>query len=539
MRATPRRVRAPALPLLVSCATSLAVLSPVPAGVAAQDHDHPPGGVEVGSVSLPVSCAPAVQADFDRAVAMLHSFWFEEAEQAFRGVAEADPGCAMAHWGVAMTLWGNPMARAAPAPERVTAAREAVSRARALTPGSHREQMYVDAVAALYDGSGDHFARMRAHEESMQRLVDMHGDDPEATIFLGRIMVANAPPDDLTFSRQLRAAEMLEPVFQRMPDHPGLAHYIIHAFDAPAIAESGLAAARRYADIAPAAPHALHMPSHIFTRLGLWDESIATNARSAAAEPNPDAAVHPMDYMVYAHLQLGQDVAAEEVVGRARTISDRFYGGTLGYNFAAMHARYALERSRWDEASRVPVPTGALPYVEAIARFTRAVGSARSGDAAAARTELGALGDLGAALRARNDAYWTTIVEAQRLAAASWVAHAEGRDDEAVRLAREAADLEGTVEKHPVTPGPLLPARELLGDMLLELDRPEEALQAYEATLSKEPGRARALAGAARAAEAAGNAAAARTHYTALVDLMSRADTERPELAAARRYLSG
>ena len=515
------------------------ILSP-PVDAAAQEHEHAAGDALVGTVSFPISCSPGVQESFNTAVAMLHSFWFEEAERAFREVAGADPGCAMAHWGVAMTLWGNPMARSAPAEQRAAAAREALDRARELSSSiSHREQMYLEAAAALYADADrlGHLERMRAHEQAMQRLADMHGDDEEATIFLGRIMIANAPPSDLTFSRQLAAAEMLEPIFQARPDHPGLAHYIIHAFDAPAIAEQGLAAARLYADIAPAAPHALHMPTHIFTRLGHWEESIALNARSAQAEPNPDAAVHPMDYMVYAYLQLGRDRSAGEVVTRARSIPDRFYGGVIGYNFAAMHARYALERGRWSEAASVPVPTGALPYVEAVARFARAVGAGRAGDANAARAEVEALDALVARLREMREEYWTTVVEAQRLAASAWVERAEGRDEAALRLARQAAELEGTVEKHPVTPGPLLPARELLGDMLLELDRPAEALEAYEQTLTKEPGRARALFGAARAAELAGRDDVARRRYTELLELMATAEGERPEVRAARAFL--
>jgi tetratricopeptide (TPR) repeat protein len=279
------------------------------------------------------------------------------------------------------------------------------------------------------------------------------------------------------------------------------------------------------------------MPSHIFTRLGYWEESIATNARSAAAEPDPNAAVHPMDYMVYAYLQMGRDASAGEVVSRARVISDRYYAGLLGYNFAAMRARYALERNRWAEAAEVPVPTGALPYVEAIAHFARALGAARDGRPEAAAPALQALGELSGRLKAQGDDYWATVVEAQRLAAAAWQERAAGRDDAALRLARQAADLEATVEKHPVTPGPLLPARELLGDLLVELGRPAEALQAYEAVLTREPNRARALFGAARSAEAAGDAEVARRRYRELAELMSSADPTRPEPAAARRVL--
>ena len=493
----------------------------------------------VGSVSFPTSCVPEVQPAFERAVAMLHSFWFEQAEAAFREVAEADPECAMAHWGIAMNFWGNPMARAAPPDARVEAALEALETARELAAeATVRERMYVEAALALYEDHRQvsHLDRMRAHEEAMRRIMEAHPDDSEAAIFYGRIVVGNAPPDDLTFSRQLHAAEIMEPLFGERPDHPGLAHYLIHAFDAPAIAENGVDAARRYADIAPSAPHALHMPSHIFTRLGYWEESIETNARSAQAAPDPDAAVHPLDYMVYAYLQLGMDRAAGEVVGGASNIHDRYYGGLIGYNFAAMPARYTLERDRWAEAAELPLPIDALPYVEAVTRFARGVGAARSDRVEAARAEAEALAGLQGRTREAGDGYWATVLEAQRLAASAWIAQAEGNGREALRLARAAAELEATVEKHPVTPGPILPARELLGDLLMELDRPAEALQAYEATLEKEPRRARALFGSARAAERSADTSAAARHYRDLLELLEEADADRADLQAAREW---
>src|SRR5690606_6484601 len=274
-----------------------------------------------------------------------------------------------------------PMARAAPAEERVREAFAALDDARPyMDDVSERERMYIAAAAALYEGHPEvgHMDRMRAHEEAMLRLVEAHPDDAEAAIFYGRIVIADAPPDDLTYARQLHAATVLEPLFQEQPEHPGLAHYLIHAFDAPATAEAGLDAALRYADIAPAAPHALHMPTHIFTRMGYWDESIELNRRSADAEPIPDAAVHPLDYMVYAYLQLGQSRAAGEIVSTAREAVDRYYGGLLGYNFAAMQARYALERDRWSEAATLPVAATAEPYVEAVTRFARAIGDRKS-----------------------------------------------------------------------------------------------------------------------------------------------------------------
>jgi hypothetical protein len=505
----------------------------------ADDHAEPASEQVVGQVSFPTSCSSEAQPVFERGVATLHSFWFDQALVTFREAATIDPGCAMARWGEAMTLWGNPMTRAAPAEESVSEALAALDDARSrMDAATPRERMYVEAAAALYDGHPQvgHIQRMHAHEAAMRALMQAHPNDAEAAIFYGRIVVGNAPPDDLTYARQLHAATILEPLFNQQPDHPGLAHYLIHAFDAPAIAPEGLDAALRYADIAPDAPHALHMPTHIFTRLGLWEESIELNARSAAAEPVPDAAVHPLDYMVYAYLQLGRDREAGEIVAGAREIPDRYYGGLLGYNFAAMQARYALERDRWEDAAGLPLPVGAQPYVEAVTRFARAVGSARSGRPEEAGADLDALRDLESRTRASGDTYWATVIEAQRLAASAWAAHAEGQDDIAVDLARQAADLEGTVEKHPVTPGPLLPAGELLGDLLRELDRPADALSAYTATLSVERNRARSLFGAARAAEDAGDEASARAHYTSLLELLEGADPERADLQAARSW---
>jgi tetratricopeptide (TPR) repeat protein len=514
----------------------------LPGLASAQEHEHPAGGHEtLGTVTFPSSCAAAVADDVERAVAMLHSFWFDAADRAFKEIAAADPACAMARWGTAMTLMGNPMARTLPSADALRAGLAAAEEAKSLAQAqSHREQMYADAALAFYTGPAerDLASRSAAHEQALGALHAAHPEDPEATIFYARAMVANAPPTDLTFARQLAAAELLQPLFDRNPDHPGLAHYIIHAFDAPALASRGRDAALAYAEIAPAAPHALHMPSHIFTRLGDWEKSIETNARSARAEPDSNAAVHPMDYLVYAHLQLGQDAAALRVVERAVQNPDRFYGGLLGYNFTAMPARYALERNEWAEAAALRVPVNALPFAEAVTRFARAIGAARSGQPADARADIATLATLEATLRERNDAYWATVVGAQRLAAEAWVARAQGDDASALRLAREAVEREESVEKHPVTPGPVLPARELEGDLLMEMGRPVEALAAYEKTLEREPNRARTLFGAARAAERAGDAAKARTHYAALLELMGEADAARPEPAEARRFLA-
>jgi tetratricopeptide (TPR) repeat protein len=520
-------------------ATAAALLALIAMPAAAQE-DHAHDGA-VGRVRFPTSCSAAVQPVFERGVAMLHSFWFEQAHQTFAEAATAEPACAMAHWGAAMTLLGNPFTGVSPAEpqlrEALAAARRAVDRAAAATP---REQGYAAAALALYDGyeTRDHRTRLRAHEAAMDLVRQAHPDDAEASIFYARAVIANAPPTDLTFARQLHAAQLLDPLFRTQPDHPGLAHYTIHAYDAPPIAQQGLEAARRYAGIAPAAPHALHMPSHIFTRLGYWDESIEANRRSAAAEPDSNAAVHPMDYLVYAYLQQGRDAEATRVVRRAVLNADPFYVGITGYNHAAMPARLALERDAWSEAAALPVATGAAPYAQAVTRFARALGAARGGQPDAARAELAALAALRDTLMGRREAFWATIVDAQRLAAEAWLAQAEGDAAGALRLAEEAAALEETVEKHPVTPGPLLPARELQADLLLALGRPADAQRAYEATLVREPNRARALFGAARAAEQAGDPAAARAHYEHLLQVMRAADAGRREVQAARAFLT-
>jgi hypothetical protein len=429
----------------------------------AQDHQHPHAGEEVGQVTFDVSCAPGVQADFNRAVAMLHSFWFEAAEAAFTGVAEADPGCGMAQWGLALTYWGNPFTGLVPQPAMFERGAAAARRAVELTAAStERERLFAAAAAALYEAdAGAGHDRLRAHAEAMRRLA-AQSDDDEVSIFLARALIAVAPKSDTEFTLQLEAARRLEPLFESTPDHPGLAHYLIHAFDAPSLAQHGVAAARIYADLAPSAPHALHMPSHIFTRLGMWDESIATNRRSADAEPVPAAAVHPLDYMVYAYLQQGRDAEARAVVEGAITLEDRYYGGLMGYNFTAMPARYALERGAWSDAARLPPAVGALPFVSAISHFARGLGAARSGDIAAARAELPALERLRDALLAQRDPDWPPVIEAQRLAVAAWIELAAGDTATALRLAtgssgiggvrREASRYAGTVAARAGTP---------------------------------------------------------------------------------------
>jgi len=514
-----------------------ALLAPaLPHSAQAQDHDHTG---ELGSVTFPVTCNAQAQEHMHRAVAMLHSFWFPEARSTFEAAAAADPGCGIAHWGVAMTHFGNPMAGGNAAAAQASGW-EAAQRGAAAGARSPRDQAYVDAALTLFR---DHATRpnrdrMQAYAAALGAIVERHPEDTEAKIFHGIFMVATASPTDLTFAQQRRAADGLIALFAEQPRHPGLAHYIIHAFDSPPLAANALDAARQYLGIAPAAPHALHMPSHIFTRLGYWDESIASNRRSADLETAVGAKSHPLDYLVYAYLQQGRDAMARAVMAEIGGASDGDYvAGTLGgYNAIAMPARFALERNDWGAAAALRViPTA--PPSEAVTHFARGIGAARSGDVATARAALVELERLVGALTAANDPYWPIVVDAQRLAVAAWVAHAEGDHAGALDLARQAAEKDETVEKHPVTPGPLIPARELYGDLLAEHGDLAAALDAYEATLAKEPNRARTLVGAARAARASNRSDLARSYYRALVEMMDPA-SERPELREASQYLA-
>jgi tetratricopeptide (TPR) repeat protein len=505
--------------------------------LSAQEHQH----ADLGTVAFSVSCNAEAQTRMNRAVAMLHSFWFPEARKTFESVVQADPACGIAYWGVAMTHFGNPMGGGSTAQGQAAgwaAAQKAVS----IGGRSDRDRAYIDAAVSLFKDHAtlDNRARMLKYEASLKSIADRFPDDTETQIFHAIFRVANASPTDLTFAQQKDAAQLLTRLYRQQPNHPGLAHYIIHAFDSPPLANLALDAARQYAAIAPAAPHALHMPSHIFTRLGYWDESIKTNRRSADLEPTPGGKSHPLDYLVYAYLQQGRDEAAlaaiKEVGG---TVSGEYIAGALGsYNALAMPARFALERDDWKGAASLKVMLAApAPEAVAVTHFAKGLGAARSGDAALAKQEVAALEKIVADLTARKDAYWPIVVDAQRIAVLAWVAHAEGRHDEALRLAREAADKEERVEKHPVTPGPLIPARELLGDLLMVHNQPGPALVAYEATLTREPNRTRALLGAARAAKAAGKSGVAKKHYRGVIDVMDPS-TKRPAAGEAKAFVS-
>jgi hypothetical protein len=489
---------------------------------------------------------------FERAMALLHSFWWEEGGAAFRAVAAADSTCALAYWGMALNSWGNPFA-GGPSGDRLRQGAAATVLALALDAPTARERGLLAAVGALYRDyeSVPNARRLQAYADTLARVYRDFPGDPEVAIYHALSLVATASPTDTTFTRQRQAAAILNPLFRRFPEHPGLAHYIIHANDSPRLASLGLAAARRYAQIAPSAPHAQHMPSHIFIRLGLWDETIAANQRSldagiAYARAHDLRGVapeqfHALDYMVYGYLQEGRDSAAGQTVAQGLALTTVLTNDALltNYNRVAMEARLPLERGDWAAAARLPVRAAGQGGIgAALAHFARGIGAARSRDTTQARVELAALGAIEATLAGQPGYNWSRIVGIKQQAVAAWALLAAGDTAGALREAKAAADREDVTEKHPVTPGELLPARELEGDLLLAVGRYASARAAYEATLRREPGRPRSLFGAARAADLAGAGAAARTRYRAYLAQMQHSDGARDELEIARGVLS-
>jgi tetratricopeptide (TPR) repeat protein len=526
-----------------------ALLVALAPSLAAQAHDHGPGE-QLGRVNFPVSCNAEAQKRFERGMGLLHSFWWEQGDGAFREVAAADPTCAMAYWGTAMNAWGNPFG-GGPSGPSLAAAGQAAERAATMGGKTPRERGFISAVATLYRdyGSATNVQRLRAYSDTMARVYRDNPGDVEVAIYYALSLVATAPATDTTFGRQKQAAAILNPLFARFPQHPGLAHYIIHANDSPRLASLGLDAARRYAQIAPSAPHAQHMPSHIFIRLGLWEDDIASNQRSydagvAFAKAQGVAGVyyhefHALDYMVYGYLQLGQDAAARRIAVLADSLNQVDAQGSFitSYNRLALAARVALERNDWSAAAKLPLPAAAPAALGAVTRFTRGIGAARSGDTAQARGEVAALAELEtAATSGPQGAYWSRVVGIKRREVEAWLAFARGDTTGALRLAQEAADVEDGTEKHPVTPGEILPARELYADMLMSVGRHADARAAYNATLVREPRRARAIFGAARAAELAGDRADARRRYEEFLTQMKTADGDRVEIARAKEF---
>jgi tetratricopeptide (TPR) repeat protein len=534
-------VRALIALLVVLCAA-------VPAARQNPQHEHA-APEKLGRVHFATSCSPDVTTGFDRAVALLHSFSFSTARQAFEDVLARDPSCAIAYWGIAMTNWGNPFAGVR-SPKALESGAAAVARAQATGKPTPRERDYIAAVAEQFKNhqTVDQRTRVLAYERAMEHVSRTYPKDPEAAAFYALAVNQTALPSDKTYAQQLKAAAILEKLWATQPDHPGLPHYLIHAYDHPPLAPRALNAARSYAKIAPSAPHALHMPAHTFTRVGYWQDSIDTNiasARAAVRDSTFGEALHAMDYQVYAYLQTGQDAAARRVVDETPGMLARLDPTAMGgaapgvaglYAAAAIPARYALERGAWSDAAALQPQTTAYPYVDALTRFARAVGAARSGKPDAARADLAELGVFADRLAAAKDADWAEKVRIQQQIASAWVTFADGRKADAVELLRKAADAEDATDKSAISPGPLAPARELLGEMLLALERPADALKEFEATLKKEPNRFRATYEAAKAAALAGDRATARRYYKQLLDICKAGDAPgRPELQEARK----
>src|SRR5438067_1658545 len=520
-----------------------------------------------GTVDFKVSCAPEAQSEFIRGVALLHSFFYEEARRVFTEVAAKAPNCAMAQWGIAMTWW-HPI-WTPPTPNEMSAGKAAAEKAMAMKSGTDLERGFITALNAYYNtpdgpatgevGQSCHGPvgprdRVMAYEKAMRALHDQYPDDVEAQTFyaLAVLAVGYANPTDTTLSNQLKAASILEKLWTKNPNHPGVAHYLIHSYDYPALAERGLAAARSYGSIAPWVPHALHMPSHIFTRLGMWEESIAANRSSAdasrayAAMRRRDATeaeeLHALGYVAYCYLQEGLDPKAKEIVDFVATVrkTNPALEFSAAYALAAIPSRYALERNAWSEAATLTVPElphwSSFPSFEGLIEYSHALGRAHTGDIGGARKAIDRMQQLrNSSTEPRLD-YFKRLLDLQIEAASAWVTYGEGKKDDAVDLLRRAADAEDILGKHPVSPGALVPAREQLGDLLLKLDRPKEAQREFEAALKIYPGRFRGLYGAGQAAEQIGEKERADHYYAKLTQQTAKADGSRSELAELQKY---
>ena len=511
----------------------------------------------LGEVNFPISCSPAAQAQFNRAVALLHSFFFPETVKAFTAIAEKEPSCAMAYWGIAISQRPNPLVGPFPG-DALKIGWEAVEKARAATQVTERESGWIDALAAFYLDYATVPQRTRTanYEAAMARLMARHPDDAEAAIFYALALNEAADPGDKTYAKQLKAADILEKLESQFPNHPGIPHYIIHSYDYPELALRGAIAASRCAQLAPSAPHALHMPSHIFSTLGMWQEVISSDRASddltmaytarinpqAASDPakNP-ARYHSLDFLTNAYLQLGHDQQAKRIVDARNSVAE--YPATFRYSghtaFAAIPVRFAFERAAWAEAAALAIPKTPFAQAEAITWFGRAIGAARIGELTKAKDAVDHLRDLKDRLDKASDEYWAGQVAIQKRASEAWIALNEGRKGEAIAAMHQAADLEDRSGKHVAMENRLSPIRELLGELLMEAQEPAQALKEFETSLRNNPNRYRSFAGAARAAERAGDVARAGSYYEKLVLLAGHADTARPDIIAAKQYLAG
>src|SRR5713226_9019357 len=527
--------------LVIAVGSLFAVLA-----LADEGHHHEDLAAEqLGTVHFPISCAASVQKPFARGVALLHSFWYEEAAKEFTHIAKDDPSCAMAHWGVAMSLWHQLWDH----PNAATLKRglAELKEAQSLHPGTDQERDYIAALRAFYGKKGDHEQRAQAYSQAMEGVHQRYPDDREAAAFYALSLLAAEPDGDTTFAKRKQAAAVLEKLFAIEPDHPGVAHYLIHSYDKPQLAQLGLPAARSYAKIAPAAPHALHMPSHIFARLGLWQDDIDSNLASIAATRKTAAMhmggeghqFHAMDFLVYAYLQSGREADAQRVIEEVKALPPMkdMYG--VGYDphayaLSKFPALFALELRHWTEAAALTPAPGADSGDKAITYWARAIGAARSGNVAEARKDIAELESLRQEMLKNKKTSWAQVVEDVQKEAGAWVAHAEGKDEEAVKTLRAIAEGEESTGDEPED----IPAREMLADLLLETKHPDQALTEYETDLKFNPNRFNGLYGAARAAEIAGKTEKANTYYAQVLKLCDGSNSDRPELTRAKALLA-
>jgi hypothetical protein len=518
------------------------------AALPATAHDASGAPAKLGKVHFKVECNAAAQKEFDLAMAYYHSFAWELYKAPLDRALAADPTCGMAHWLRALGVLDNPFTWPIPLSPKVFAEGEAsIEAARKTGLKTQRERDYVDALAVFYKDHDklNHRTRAKAFEEAMAQVAARYPDDREATVLYALVLSVNFDPNDKKYTNQLKAAGILEPIMIQQPEHPGVAHYLIHSYDYPPIADKGLEAAKRYSTIAPDAAHALHMPSHIFSRVGYWRESIEANRASAeAAKTSIPNRVHAYDYLVYAHLQLGQDRAAAQVVADAQRIKQTSDAFASAYGFAAMPARYALERHAWKEAAALPLwpaadayPWKKYPQAEAINAFARGIGAAYSADPSAAHAEARRLQQLRDAATSMKLGYWAEQIDIQAELVRGVATFAEGKQVEGIEIVRAAAVREDASEKHAVTPGPIKPAREILGDLMMQTGKPADALREYESVIAREPNRLGPTASAAQAAQKSGDARKASYHSARVIDLTAAADTARPEFAQAKRIL--